>query len=292
MPLLARVGRHTQNGGRHCQNEPDDQWAVMAMLNAISVGDGGAGGTLSGPVVGGVASDALYRAIVRFEDQHFPGQRSGFVDPGPGGRMLDLMEDMVSRLEEKAQDEKIRSLPHAYFAKISGVPGVDQYRGELGWIRLDYMAIFDPDNTYIVRQGGAAPPGPKANLAVTIYRPNGKGGDGVTDALHRISTPSGSIVERVEIVALKHGAVNLHFVLAQAEASDWVPEHDTVCRQEPDAFVMSATIRGFGLQPDMSFPGEIRSGIVHCSDNKSERITFTTPRTYVTWKFPAVVSVP
>src|SRR5262249_34702590 len=84
-----RVGRHTQAGGRQCQNWPDDQQTVLALLNRIPVSDGGAGGSLGGRIVSGLASDALARAIARFEDRHFPGQRSGFVDPGgplPGPR--------------------------------------------------------------------------------------------------------------------------------------------------------------------------------------------------------------
>jgi hypothetical protein len=90
MPLRGRVGRHTGQGGRHCRNSPEDQQTVIALLNGIPVSEGGAGGSITGRVIDGMANDALYRALVRFEDRHFPGQRSGFVDPG--GRMLKLME--------------------------------------------------------------------------------------------------------------------------------------------------------------------------------------------------------
>ena len=97
--IRGRVGRHTQMGGRHCQNWSDDQKFVIALLNLISIGDGGAGGRLDGSVggriVSGIASDALYRAISTFEDKHFPQQRSGFVDPGGG--MLRRMEEIVAR---------------------------------------------------------------------------------------------------------------------------------------------------------------------------------------------------
>jgi hypothetical protein len=99
MPLRARVGRHTQQGGRHCQNWPDDQQAVIALLNRIPANDGGTGGGLDGNiggrVVAGMASDALYRAISTFEDRHFPGQRSGYVDPA--GLMLRRMEELAAR---------------------------------------------------------------------------------------------------------------------------------------------------------------------------------------------------
>jgi hypothetical protein len=95
MALRGRVGRHTQAGGRHCQNWVDDQQTVIDLLNRISVADGGAGGGLGGRVVAGIAGDALYNAIRRFEDKYFPGQRSGFVDPG--GPMLKRMEELAGR---------------------------------------------------------------------------------------------------------------------------------------------------------------------------------------------------
>ena len=99
MSLRGRVGRHTRHGGQHCQNWPDDQKSVIGLLNRIPVNDGGAGGGLNGNIggriVAGMASDALYRAIVAFEDKHFPGQRSGFVDPG--GKMLRRMHDLATR---------------------------------------------------------------------------------------------------------------------------------------------------------------------------------------------------
>jgi hypothetical protein len=96
MALRGRVGRHTQAGGRHCQNWADDQQTVIDLLNRISVADGGAGGGLGGRVVAGIAGDALYNAIRRFEDKYFPGQRSGFLDPG--GPMLRRMEELAGRL--------------------------------------------------------------------------------------------------------------------------------------------------------------------------------------------------
>jgi hypothetical protein len=93
MALRARVGRHTKDGGRHCQNYPDDQRIVINLLNIVSISDGGSGGGLDNKVVSGVCSHGLYRAISNFEDKHFPGQRSGYVDPG--GPMLKRIEDLA-----------------------------------------------------------------------------------------------------------------------------------------------------------------------------------------------------
>ena len=95
MSLRGRVGRHTRNGGRQCQNWRDDQKTVTDLLNGISVGDGGAAGALNGTIVAGICGDALYAAISQFENKHFPRQGSGYVDPG--GAMLRLMEQLAAR---------------------------------------------------------------------------------------------------------------------------------------------------------------------------------------------------
>ena len=94
MALRGRVGRHTRLGGRQCQNWAEDQHTVIALLNRIPVGQGGAGGSITGRVISGFSSDALYKAISQFEDKQFPGQRNGFVDPGSA--MLKLTEDLSS----------------------------------------------------------------------------------------------------------------------------------------------------------------------------------------------------
>lgn len=94
MPLRGRVGRHTRLGGRQCQNWPDDQQTIIDLLNHIPVSQGGAGGSITGGVISGVSSDALYKAIVQFEDRYYPGQRNGFVEPG--GTMLKLMEALAA----------------------------------------------------------------------------------------------------------------------------------------------------------------------------------------------------
>ena len=94
MTLRGRVGRHTRDGGRQCQNWPDDQQTVVSLLNRIPVAAGGAAGSLSKPVISGICSDELYRAISTFEDKHFPGERKGYVDPA--GAILKLMEDLAA----------------------------------------------------------------------------------------------------------------------------------------------------------------------------------------------------
>ena len=95
MPLRARVGRHA-NTGAHCQNWVDDQLKVIVMLNLIPAADGGAqGGLTDDRVVAGIASDALYNAILRFQKRQLPAQQSGFVDPG--GPVLARMETLAWR---------------------------------------------------------------------------------------------------------------------------------------------------------------------------------------------------
>src|SRR5215471_15384176 len=95
MPLRARVGRHTRLGGRHCQNWAEDQQTIIDLLNHIPAANGGAGGKLNGRIIVGISSQALSQAISHFEDRNFPGQRSGFVDPG--GAMLKRMEELAAR---------------------------------------------------------------------------------------------------------------------------------------------------------------------------------------------------
>lgn len=94
MALRGRVGRHAQTGGRHCQNWVEDQQAIVSFLNQIPVDRGGAGGQLRPRIIAGLASDDLYKAILRFEDMHFPSQRSGFVDPS--GPMYQRLQSLAS----------------------------------------------------------------------------------------------------------------------------------------------------------------------------------------------------
>jgi hypothetical protein len=99
--------------GRHCQNWPDDQKTVTALLNNIDFDAGGAGGSLGTKVVNGVCSAELYSAISRFEDKYFPGQRSGFVDPG--GKMLQLMEKQPG---PKVIIQSVKSVPKNYLPEL------------------------------------------------------------------------------------------------------------------------------------------------------------------------------
>ena len=109
MPIRGRVGRHRRDGGRHCQNWIDDQHVVVDLLNQISVGDGGAGGSLGGRFVNGMASDALYLAICQFEDRYFPGQQSGFLDPN--GAMLKRMEALAGSKSTDATPASVADSP-------------------------------------------------------------------------------------------------------------------------------------------------------------------------------------
>ena len=68
---------------------------MIALLNAIAAADAGAAGSLAGRVIAGVASDALYAAILRFQKQHFPAYQTGFVEPG--GPLLARLETLASR---------------------------------------------------------------------------------------------------------------------------------------------------------------------------------------------------
>jgi hypothetical protein len=94
MPLKGRVGRHASDG-RQCQNWKSDQQTVIDLLNRIPVTDGGTAGNLGGRVVAGIASTALYQAILAFENKHFPGKAKGFVDPG--GVVLAKLETLANR---------------------------------------------------------------------------------------------------------------------------------------------------------------------------------------------------
>src|SRR6266498_3363304 len=74
MPLRGRVGQHA-NTGVQCQNWLEDQQTVIALLNLIPAAEGGAQASLAGRVVAGLASDALFKAILRFQKQYFPAQQ-------------------------------------------------------------------------------------------------------------------------------------------------------------------------------------------------------------------------
>jgi hypothetical protein len=94
-PLRGRVGRHA-NTGAQCQNWVEDQQKVIALLNLIPAADGGPEASITGRVVAGESSDALFKAILRFQKKYFPTQQSGFVDPGSA--VLAQMEMLALRL--------------------------------------------------------------------------------------------------------------------------------------------------------------------------------------------------
>jgi hypothetical protein len=272
MPLRGRVGRHTQEGGKHCRNWEDDQEKVSALLNRIPVADGGAGGGLRGPVVRDECSDALYQAIARFEDKYFPGQRSGFVDP-VNPPMFKFMEDMVRRLEEKAREEASRSRPYAYYAKIAGVSGTDSYRGEPGWVSLEAVMYGGTGFGY----GGGRGVGSSSDFdfQVTIIRPNGLGRDAISTGFMRVNSPGAEPVESVEIASLRSGALVVNFVLTKAKASGWVP-NDLICHDDP----------GLVIAASEHFPRKEYPGSHYCLLNERETISFTAPAKNLTWKFP------
>lgn len=93
-PILGRVGRHA-NPGTQCQNWAEDQQTIINMLNVLPLADGGPEASILGKVVNGVASDALYKAILRFQKLQFPAQQIGFIEPG--GPILAKLDALASR---------------------------------------------------------------------------------------------------------------------------------------------------------------------------------------------------
>src|SRR5262245_51941030 len=185
MPLRARVGRHTRQEGRHCQNWPDDQRTIIALLNRISVDAGGAAGRLSKPVISGICSDELYRAISIFEDKYWPGQRSGYVDPG--GAMLKRMEELAAKsvvVSTAATTGTIRFVtPEQWLGPPTGKIRVISNK-DLPLASNDVLWVgLEGDFQNIVRTVGADIPG-----AVTIVEGSPAGGI----RWFRVSQPHGS----------------------------------------------------------------------------------------------------
>lgn len=96
MSLRARVGRHARQGERQCQNFVRDQQTVINLLNHIpdEIGGRRIAGGLDGPIKSGICSDALYRAIMRFEIMNYPRLPNGFIEPD--GAMLKDMEKLAA----------------------------------------------------------------------------------------------------------------------------------------------------------------------------------------------------
>jgi hypothetical protein len=93
-PIRGRVGRHA-NTGAQCQNWAEDQQTIINMLNVLPLADGGPEAGILGKVVNGMASDALYKAILRFQKLQFPAQQIGFIEPG--GPILAKLDALASR---------------------------------------------------------------------------------------------------------------------------------------------------------------------------------------------------
>ena len=93
-PIRGRVGRHA-NTGAQCQNWAEDQQTIINMLNVLPLADGGPEGSILGKVVNGVASDALNKAILRFQKLQIPAQQIGFIEPG--GPVLVKLDALASR---------------------------------------------------------------------------------------------------------------------------------------------------------------------------------------------------
>jgi hypothetical protein len=146
MTLRARVGRHKHQGGRQCQNFADDQRTVINLLNRIPVSEGGTGGSLNGPVVPGISSDALYRAIVKFEDvnQLYPERRNGFIEPG--GLMLKRMEELVNPEKPKPAAQTVLDVLRRNVQDVKRLAGKWTAGDRVAMDALVAMAVKHIDN--------------------------------------------------------------------------------------------------------------------------------------------------
>ena len=137
-----RVGKHTQDGRRNCQNWVKDQEMIIELLNRIPVSAGGAGGSLAtGPLIPGVCSDALYDAISRFEDKHFGTQHSGFVDPG--GKMLDKMRELAKAPTPAAPKPAAQTRLDILRYNVLNLPKavIAKYQGDARWTAGDRVQL-------------------------------------------------------------------------------------------------------------------------------------------------------
>jgi hypothetical protein len=129
MQLKARVGRHLKTG-KHCQNWKSDQEKVIALLNKAQISDGGAQGMIRAPVVGGMASQQLFTAILYFQDINYPEKVTGFFEPtGPPLAHLE-------RIAAKPAPPKIPQSPLWDSLKTSSVQGAMR-EGMVGDNKLD-----------------------------------------------------------------------------------------------------------------------------------------------------------
>jgi hypothetical protein len=139
------------DGEEQVENLPNDQEAIIVLLNLIKFEDGGKQGQLWKPIVTGFASDELYEAIKTFEEKHFFGKMKGFVQPGDG--MLDRMEELARRNTNEAWAKRLRPPLRIEPPKISPIKGTldAEFSFNLAGtnfdgrpIGRDYMGGFSP----------------------------------------------------------------------------------------------------------------------------------------------------
>ena len=173
MPLRARVGRHSKTGGRHCQNWADDQKTIIDLLNKIPAASGGTSGALRPRIVVGMASKELYAAIAAFEAKHFPGQGSGYFDPG--GAMFRKLEALAA--PAPAPPAPMPSAPPpSPTAPTSGPIPRPLTAGEIALLQPVFGNTIDYAKQTVGRNDGntggkdnSFTPGYIPNMAVTIW---------------------------------------------------------------------------------------------------------------------------
>ena len=184
MPLRARVGRHTQDHGRQCQNWPDDQRTVIGLLNAIPAAAGGTGGGLSGQVASGIASDALSRAISTFEDKQFPGERLGYVDPD--GQLLKKMEELAAAAARPPGPIDLVTTDQEYGQQPSGPIRTIPSQTVMILTRVKFVGVRGDTTNYVTTVSAKAPKG------MTV-EDVGRGDSGIR--WFRLSRPQGDDIE-------------------------------------------------------------------------------------------------
>src|ERR1700722_8196460 len=174
MPIRARVGRHTRSGGGHCQNWADDQRVIIDLLNRVPRTSGGAQGGLNPRIVAGICSDDLYAAIAVFEDKYFPGQRSGFFDPG--GLMYQKLA-MLAAPAPAPPPVAAPTPPPAPSPPTSGPIPRLLTSAEKALVRPIFADTLDYDHQIVSRNDGETggpdnsyTPGYLPNMAKTLWR--------------------------------------------------------------------------------------------------------------------------
>lgn len=136
MQLRDKVGRFATTG-RSCQNWKKDQELVIALLNKISISEGGAESMLKPPlVVTGHASDSLYSSILYFQQKNFPGPPDGYIRPaGPTfKRLVELSAKAAARPAPQKGQWNAVATPSVYNALTKGLADDS---------KLDYAEVVD-----------------------------------------------------------------------------------------------------------------------------------------------------